>query len=326
MDTRQCKRCGKKFSVKFKCLPKKYCSKRCSSINQHIFKYDQNFLDSDTEFRSYFLGLFVTDGSMAKKKWSTSILTTDQQTVDNLIAGTNYKNKVCVRHSHNPNHKTAYSVCFGGKIPEKLIEFGFIPGVKTGKEHIPSCVSDSTFNHFLRGITDGDGFLTVDKRGSLHWGVVSACNEFIVALKNKINILVPGTSGGFHESKPFLGKNRNTRHRKISVWYLRFGHADSLKICEFIYKDAQFKLDRKYNKYLVAREKPAYAPLNKGNLCTSPGCAKPALCKLLCRYHYLCMKDYKNLPEYVEKSKAYQHQYYLNKKCNGVENVIDGRV
>ena len=133
------------------------------SVRNWTYGYDLNFLNEDTPFRSWFLGLFVTDGHLSNKK-EVMFGFTDKQLIDNLVLHTNYVNNVSVlvRCGDHPKWKDSYLIRFSSPIANKLISFGFSRGKKSGKTFVPMCVSDNTFSHFLRGVVEGDGCFRVD--------------------------------------------------------------------------------------------------------------------------------------------------------------------
>ena len=92
----------------------------------------QSFLDTDTEVRSYFIGYWLADGTMNKK--TVLISSVDKEIIDKIAQHTGYSNKILVKDNSELGWKDLYTLHYSGKIKQKMIEFGFTPGNKTGEE------------------------------------------------------------------------------------------------------------------------------------------------------------------------------------------------
>jgi len=123
---------------------------------------------------------------------------------------------------------------------------------KTGNEFIPEGCDGEWFPHFLRGLSDGDGSMSIvvnrrDER--LQWSLVCACKEFLEHIVQrlherglvgqKVGVLAKGGSG----------KKKGSR----KMFKLSLGHADSVAIGEYMYADASLKLERKYDIWCSGR-------------------------------------------------------------------------
>lgn len=88
--------------------------------------------------------------------------------------------------------------------------------------------------HFIRGIFDGDGCFYVDKRGYLFAEITG----YIQLLKDVKNMLVLDKI--IPDTKKIV-KNGKT------VFRIRLSASDTIKLGEYIYKDSEYYLRRKYN-------------------------------------------------------------------------------
>ena len=84
-----------------------------------------------------------------------------------------------------------YTLAYYGKPAKQMQAFGFTPGSKTGKEFVPTFISDDKFNHFIRGIFDTDGSFTVDTRNKplLLSNIVSANKTFLENIHDRLKRL-----------------------------------------------------------------------------------------------------------------------------------------
>jgi len=258
----------------------KYCSKKCFleyRKKYRTYNYDVTFIKKDSNFRSYFLGLFVSDGYIGKKG-EIIISLTDFQIIRDLANYLNYTNKI---GKYKPKkRKIKYTLRFCGPIYEFIKSLKFIPGPKTGKEFIPKIISKKAFPSFLRGFIDGDGCFSIRKNnGGLDLCLVCANWEFLddIYLQLKMNNIIKGGSFYLHSKSKEKGRKY--------VWYLKFRHMDSLAIGKYIYKNATIFLERKYKKYLIGVEKGLIIN-QKDKICIIDGCTNQCHCKNLCKYHY----------------------------------------
>jgi len=245
----KCKICGSTFfAYVYPYTIHKYCSKSCARSDvEH--GYNMDFINCDTALRSYFLGFWLTDGSMIKQgknKLKAVISSVDRQIVDDIACATAYTNRIYVQNNAQ-GWKLGYSLCYAGKVAKFLLDLGYPAGPKTGKEFIPDCISDKTFPHFLRGCWDGDGYVSF-KSNKLSSGIVSASKHFLEQLHTKILKNVPlYFSGSF---KP----RANIKKPRVSIWTLRFQHNDTIALCDYMYKNANLFLNRKYDNYSLGKQ------------------------------------------------------------------------
>jgi hypothetical protein len=293
----------------------KYCSSYCWSQRPRDYNYNHEFLDNINTFAAYFTGLFVTDGNCSND--GVGIELADKQLIDDIIKVTEYKNPVNPRiRANKPNASPTYVVRYAGNVFKRIKEMGYLPGVKTGKEFIPSCITDELFPHFLRGVIDGDGWWTIHNKDYeyIHCGICCSNASFLVTIWGRLQRLGIVSEGNLNEDH---SPNRLTR-----FFRLQFGHEDSQRIGDYIYKDAEIKLDRKYNIYKLGNDRKLLQK-QAGLICSIEGCGKETIAKQLCKTHYdqQCGKAYResHKEEIYEKQKIYnaEHKDQINERRRG---------
>jgi len=278
-----------------------FCSQKCAMyyrINNSAHNYSTSFLDEDNEFRSYFLGLFMTNGHLSKSKVAMISLT-DEQLINSIAALTNYKNPIkkivrCIK-----NRKPQYKLVFCGKIPLKLYEFGFPYGKKTGKEFIPKCVSDNTFPHFLRGVIDGDGSFFVHHsqgKGLLNCKIFSASNNLVENILEKLR-----------KNKIVFGGSISCKYGKTNLYTLLFGQNDSRRIGDYIYAGSIILLHRKKAVWEDNANISVRSDIQKNKVCSILECTNPSRSNGLCAVHYG--------KKYRSENKDRIRQYNTNYAC-----------
>ncbi len=212
--------------------------------------YNLDFLDKDNELRSYFLGLYMADGWM-DQKGNFFISSVDKQLIDDLVLRLNYTNIITESKNltYNPDSKSiSYRIGFCKKeLRHKMKKLGFTVN-KTGHEFIPNCISNETFHHFLRGLSDGDGhfsFANIKSRNtkSLEWGITCASESFLQILINKLR----------NESICAYNNVSVRKRKNANAYEIKLSHHDSVKLGNFIYNKSSLYLIRKYEKFLSGK-------------------------------------------------------------------------
>ena len=97
-------------------------------------------------------------------------------------------------------------------------------------------IQDKYISDFIRGLLDGDGSIYTKNKNKCRVNIVSnpeMCSEISKIINNLLNI----------NSKVYK-KTKTVSSFTIS------GRLQILKFLEWVYKNAELKLNRKYNKYL----------------------------------------------------------------------------
>lgn len=212
------------------------------------YKIDENYFNKiDNEHKAYTLGLLYADGTNNEKKNIVKI-SLNEEDKDILIK---------VKKPITPDKPLRYYtpkkgkiqcsfVIDNSKISKKLSKLGVINN-KTFKLKFPSYLEDTLVRHFIRGYFDGDGCISLSYPKNYpnypkYYISFTSTEEFLYVLQdillNKLNI-----------SK----RKFNNRHpkRKNNIRTLQIGgNLQVKKILEYLYKDSNIFLDRKYNKYM----------------------------------------------------------------------------
>lgn len=218
--------------------------------------YSTTFLDCDSELRSYFLGFFVTDGWLSwrgTKSKSVHISSTDRQVIDDLATATRYTNKI-VSSSRGgyPRSGTDHRLSYARDVRDRVLELGFT-NRKTGHEFIPSGISDTTFHHFIRGVSDGDGSIELRRDGRISWSLISASEAFLCDILDQLK-----------ERRVVVARRVHIKPRPGHSFRIRLSLSDTLNLCEYMYKEATLCIHRKREVY--RRSLAEAAPLHSQRL------------------------------------------------------------
>ena len=214
-------------------------------------KYDINehFLDNiNEEFPAYFLGLMYADGTVSKKTQSSSVaLVESDKEILQLLSNYIQPTKPLSDRKQNRGENLKSLTINSKKFKNRLIELGCIPN-KTYSLKWPTYINDNGIKHFLRGYFDGDGCFYVNKNNAS-----DVCFN-ITGYKDIINSL-----------KIFLEENlkincsirtaSKTGHKDIMSLNV-YGARQVEMIGNFIYSNFNIALKRKYQKYLLIKNRP----------------------------------------------------------------------
>lgn len=315
-----CAKCGKHFYIYNSRRHRgiKHCSKECSKGHKESKGYDISFLDSDSELRSYFLGFFMGDGGFYKNGtvyWNS----VDKQLIYSFANKFKYTNSIIAKKNNGFGiGKKIYRLQFYGEVSNKFKGLGFSPGKKSHRLFLPECVSEYTFNHFLRGFIDADGSFFMHKTNKsknkyhLNCKLASIDNDFLDKIHHKLLKL-----GIVH---------RGSIQKYGNCYSLLYGHQDSINIGSYIYKNFTIKLDRKFEKYIKARNLVSLSTsIQINKICSITGCNNPCRTKGLCLHHFnkqyreknkekLSLKNKEWRFKNIEKLHEYGKEYYNNNK------------
>lgn len=194
-----------------------------------------NFEKIDTEEKAYWLGFLYADGSVGSKedKIELGLAEKDLKHIEKFKTFMNINNKISYREktkSYRMSFRSAQckqDLINKGCVPKKSLILNF-----PNENQVPKYL----IRHFIRGYFDGDGWFTNTEK----------CFQVgIIGTENFIN--------GFLDSIENIDKKNKIFdvHREDGTKRYVFGaYNDVLNFLNWIYKDSNIYLDRKYASYL----------------------------------------------------------------------------
>ncbi len=207
-------------------------------LPQQFFDINENFFSSWSPEMAYVLGLIITDGCISGAG-TVSLCINDRELLEkvkkvmgsehNITASKHQKNLYIFHFARENMVKDLKNL---GVVPKKSLTVTF---PKVPQEYL---------RDFTRGVFDGDGSVYFDKRSKnypIRTSLHSGSKDFIEKLEENL-------------SKLGLPKRNISQQRtKNGIYYgIRYGHFDSLKMFNILYKNTQngLFLDRKYKRFL----------------------------------------------------------------------------
>lgn len=221
-------------------------SKRLYTLNEDYFRI------INTQNKAYILGFLMADGCVCKTEPTKS-------TPDRLIINISIKDKnilefikkelecsysvreyIPIESTYSNNMMCSLTIN-SMQLCKDLISHGVIPN-KTGKETFPK-LPRKLKRHFIRGFLDGDGWITTANKSSTKVIGFISNYQMLLSLKEVIasNIHIYGSA----HIKEDYRKNKKNKN----IYTLEFAHKDDIRqLKQFLYKNANFYLKRKYSK------------------------------------------------------------------------------
>ena len=217
----------------------------------HYRKYFHNvnfFEKIDTEEKAYWLGFMFADGYIIDNSNRYGEdgfgLSLAEDSLDSLldfkksIEASNPINKDLSGNKKNPNKQIMYKIEMRSqKTVDDLIDKGCFKN-KTAILEPPTGVPDNLLHHFLRGFYDGDGSITKsNKKNSsfIFYGVNFTSTKDIIEWISSF----------------FSFGSIVKEDRREFIWYFKTNsNRQSIKLLDFLYKDATIYMKRKHDRYL----------------------------------------------------------------------------
>lgn len=220
-----------------------------------IRKYKINesyFNEIDNEEKAYFLGFLFADGDNNTKKHVVRLRLQEKdleilQKLNSLIENESPVKVIPYepRHSYKNGQDVACLIINSKRISDRLNELGCIPK-KSFTVKYPN-VSKELNQHFIRGYFDGNGSFGITNSKS------NGCTQtrFYFDIDGSDNILSVMQEILVQELDLSVTKRSvRAENKDGKVVTLRYSGEQALKIINWIYKDANIKMNRKYQKYL----------------------------------------------------------------------------
>lgn len=239
-----CKYCGKDFYEKSSSRKRIFCSKSCwNKYYRGERSLDVNFFKQWTEEMAYILGYIAADGCISRSNGYPYLMfaSIDKDIILKVRKVLKSTHKIRELFPNGFKGKKQYHLSIGAKdIWEDLESLG-ITERKSLTLKFPSAPKEYQ-RHFIRGYFDGDGYITkCEDRDTIGFlGTYDFISTVENIFRNRLNI---------REKK--IQEIESGKLHRIN-YYTR----EAFSILEWMYKDSNIYLDRKYNKY---KEMIAYA-------------------------------------------------------------------
>ena len=186
----------------------------------------------DTEEKSYWLGFLYADGNLNSNN-NTVSLELGLKDENHLIKFNDFLSK---EKSIKKDHFRVRCVFRDTQIYNNLIKLGCIPK-KSLILNFPNYnqVPKHLMHHFIRGYIDGDGSIYISSN-RIHVSVLGT-KELLYKLIEEIEL----------PKRNFYKKNKE---KDSNCYFFEYSGKNAINFIDYLYKDCNIFLERKYNKYL----------------------------------------------------------------------------
>lgn len=214
--------------------------------DRKIYRCNEHYFDNiDDQNKAYIAGLLWSDGcnQLNKGKVIIQLQERDQEILEQIKKVSNnerplWKSKL---NDINPNWQNSIVLTWQSKnISQVLNDYGMVPRKSLVLE-FPSWLDESLYSHFLRGYIDGDGSIYYSKDKNIFRISMIGTKMFLDVVKNICDNI--GVKTYMYHRK---------EHNNITYTLSATSNSGTFMFLNWIYKDANLKLQRKYNKYQQA--------------------------------------------------------------------------
>lgn len=238
-------------------LDKLSIEKRTLSEALRTYSIDETYFDEiDTEDKAYFLGWMYSDGcnstydNKGKNRYNivVQLQKRDREILDAFLSYMKSTAPLAYVAPREENEQGYYRMSIYNKRMSQMLEKHGVTANKTFNVTYPTWLSEELQHHFVRGVFDGDGSISLTYKRDGRWGGASVviigtedlCHNIRQKLHNELHIT------------PNIVDTHNTDKR---IRTLTIGkQLEVLEFGEWLYKDATMWLSRKREKFDVLKQ------------------------------------------------------------------------
>lgn len=219
---------------------------------QRKYTLNTNYFDAiDNEHKAYWLGFLYADGynSEIRGTIKLALQARDKEILIKFKKDLNCNNplKLILTSKKNPKWQDTYSLTIcNRKISTNLAQLGCYQS-KSLTLQFPTSkqVPKYLLNHFIRGMWDGDG--SINTCGGSLVSTIMFCDKLKLILNNlKVTYKIDNIC--------------NKQNQITKTLRLTGGRVNALKLYDWLYRDATVYLQRKYEKYIIMKDKQIKNP------------------------------------------------------------------
>lgn len=244
LKTHSLKETSERYNIKYATLKQnliKYGFRKPNrKINKIKINYNDHYFDNiDTEHKAYFLGFLFADGCVCKTAYKYQMQLCVQLQDDYILYILKDEMRISTKIYKYKNSSKLCIIC-----TDHLKDVLFNLGLKEDKSrkslNISNNIPNHLIRHFIRGVFDGDGCITIKRTG---FSVTSICSNSINFLEDIKKYLNYNNIENIH-IRPEKGKRKNI----LYILYIsRKDNQNQFK--NYIYNYSSIYLKRKFDKF-----------------------------------------------------------------------------
>jgi hypothetical protein len=222
--------------------PRWWNHKRTHSLNESA-------ADSLTPQLAWILGWLISDGYVRERVFGWRLAARDRDVLEKFRCFFGYSGPIhdysCFLERTNRSYPMAQLQICSPQLVRVWTSYGIVPN-KSTRERYPEKLlnaDEETTRCFIRGVFEGDGSILLDGKTSLLFQIVG-CRELLLEIQEQLIRYLD------------LDATKLTNNIKGRNHYaLRYrGRFQALRIFDWLYRDSQWHLERKHDRYLEIRK------------------------------------------------------------------------
>ena len=223
---------------------------RTYSENNRRYSLNEHYFDNiDSPSKAYLLGMLYADGCNHTDHYSItlSLQECDKEVVKFMKSEVEYEGplRIIELKKKNPKYQNQCRICINDQHMSLQLERLGVVQAKSLIIKFPDFISGELMPHFVRGYFDGDGSINYDEKRQKCHTKIAGTKEFC----DKVSEILTSMNCKHNMVHPKQCKDSNTYVLQTC------GNKSSLKLLSWLYDNDEFHMDRKYQKYLYAKEK-----------------------------------------------------------------------
>ena len=230
---------------------------RTTNQNHRKWELNEHYFDCiDTSNKAYILGFLYADGynSLEKHFVRIALQEEDKDILEKMRIELNsskplkyldFKGEI---QSNGYTCKNMYQLeVYGSHICKTLDEIGMHQNKSLILQY-PNIIDEKFHSHFIRGYFDGDGSITlIEKNNKITSSniTITSTDSFCKSVYNILSVYLNVEKFKINDA---------SCHNGITRVLYNSNKQSCLKFCDWMYKDADMYLERKYNKYLQLKD------------------------------------------------------------------------
>ncbi len=206
------------------------------------YTFDEHYFDMiDNQDKAYIMGLLYSDGyhNVKDNTITITLQETDKHILEsiNSLLNSDRQLRFVNNSAKNPNWSDCYQLSFTSPYTSKVLEAYGLVGAKSLILEFPKWLDKKLYQHFIRGVFDGDGSISKSKY-KYNMSIISTesfCSKIQEILSDELGI----------ESRMYISSSLDKPTRTLMIIKK---HLNKI-FFDWLYKDANLYLKRKYDVY-----------------------------------------------------------------------------
>jgi hypothetical protein len=222
-----------------------------TGFNRNLLKYsvNENFFDKWTSQMAYILGFTFADGNIYKTTLSWDVQKRDKNILEKISKALSSNYPIKEHRDSSYRLRINNQILIGGAVVR-----GLLP--KKSLRLVFPEIPQKFVRHFVRGYLDGDGWIVIrNGKNEIDSGFVCGNRSFLKNL-SKIIASETGITGRIREKNKVTPKGFES-----TTFLMEYFSTKAVKVIDWLYGNLKLNdicLDRKYEKYLQAKELSDY--------------------------------------------------------------------